>query len=192
MDFTEKAAAYIQSNNMLAEGDAVCAGVSGGADSVCLLLVLKDLEGRFGLKISAFHVNHGLRGAESDRDEAFTRNLCGRLGVPLYVFHEDVRALAEKEHISEEEAGQFIVRKRYSPVSNEDELETVLSAICPIGHGSYRWDGGRTFDDEYEVQVYFLNRNDESYVLDGDCSFFGFIRNEVPDSVRKDMELVGR
>ena len=45
MDFTEKAAAYIQLNNMLAEGDAVCAGVSGGADSVCLLLVLKDLAG---------------------------------------------------------------------------------------------------------------------------------------------------
>ena len=59
-------------------------------------------------------------------------------------------------------------------------------------HGSYRWDGGRSFDDEYEVQVYLLNRNDESYVMDGDYSFFGFIRNEVPESVRKDMELVGR
>lgn len=129
MDFTEKAAAYIQSNNMLAEGDAVCAGVSGGADSVCLLLVLKDLESRFGLKVSAFHVNHGLRGAESDRDEAFTRNLCERLGVPLYVFHEDVRALAEKEHISEEEAGRNVRKK-----AAEEAMHLAGAGITALAH----------------------------------------------------------
>ncbi len=116
--------------------------------------------------------------------------------VEVINYHQDEQDEYAKEmgmpYLSEEEAEQFIVRKRYSPASNEDELETVLSAIYPIGHGSYRWDGGRSFDDEYEVQVYLLNRNDESYVMDGDYSFFGFIRNEVPESVRKDMELVGR
>jgi tRNA(Ile)-lysidine synthase len=65
---------------MLLPGDRVLAGVSGGADSVCLLLVLKELD----YEVSVAHLNHGFRGAESDEDEEFTRRLAGRLGVPFY------------------------------------------------------------------------------------------------------------
>lgn len=57
-------------------------GLSGGADSVALLLLLL----RSGTNVSAVHVNHGLRGGASDGDEAFVRRLCGELGVPLYVY----------------------------------------------------------------------------------------------------------
>jgi tRNA(Ile)-lysidine synthase len=65
---------------MLMAGDQVLAGVSGGADSVCLLLVLKEL----GFNVSAAHLNHGLRGAASDEDESFTRRLAQKLGVPFF------------------------------------------------------------------------------------------------------------
>ena len=65
---------------MLMAGDQVLAGVSGGADSVCLLLVLKEL----GFNVSAAHLNHGLRGAASDEDEGFTRRLAQKLGVPFF------------------------------------------------------------------------------------------------------------
>lgn len=58
----------------------VLVGVSGGADSVALLLVLVRVP---GLRVEAAHVNHGLRGEASDGDEAFVRELCARLGVPL-------------------------------------------------------------------------------------------------------------
>ena len=60
-------------------------GLSGGADSVALLLMLLDE----GAQLAAVHVNHGLRGADSDGDEAFVRELCGQHGVPLYVYRAD-------------------------------------------------------------------------------------------------------
>ena len=63
------------------------AAVSGGADSMALLLLLRQLQPRFGYTLSACHVNHGLRGQSADRDEAFVRAECARLGVPLRVFH---------------------------------------------------------------------------------------------------------
>ncbi|HEX6097809.1 MAG TPA: tRNA lysidine(34) synthetase TilS [Thermoanaerobaculia bacterium] len=59
--------------------------VSGGTDSTALLLALADLR-EDGFTVAAAHVNHHLRGAESDGDEAFVRELCGRLGVELAVF----------------------------------------------------------------------------------------------------------
>src|SRR5262249_16806080 len=65
---------------MLTARDRVLAGVSGGADSVCLTLVLKEL----GFDVSVAHVNNGLRGNESDGDEEFRRELAGKLGVAFF------------------------------------------------------------------------------------------------------------
>ena len=65
---------------MLGPEDTVLVGVSGGADSVCLTLVLKDL----GYKIGIAHVNHGLRGADSDEDERFTAALAENLSIPYF------------------------------------------------------------------------------------------------------------
>jgi len=70
----------IQKHQMLTSRDRVLTGVSGGADSVCLALVLKEL----GFDVAVAHVNHGLRGAESDTDEKFTKELAGTLGVPFF------------------------------------------------------------------------------------------------------------
>ena len=64
----------------------LAAAVSGGADSMALLLLLRQLQPEFGYTLSACHVNHGLRGAAADRDEAFVREVCAALGVPLRVF----------------------------------------------------------------------------------------------------------
>ena len=65
----------------------LAAAVSGGADSMALLLLLRQLQPRFGYTLSACHVNHGLRGQSADQDEAFVQAECARLGVPLRVFH---------------------------------------------------------------------------------------------------------
>ena len=76
-------------NRLLCPGQPLrlAAAVSGGADSMALLLLLRALQPEFGYTLSACHVNHGLRGAAADRDEAFVRQACGALGVPLRVFH---------------------------------------------------------------------------------------------------------
>ena len=71
----------------------LAAAVSGGADSMALLLLLRQLQPRFGYTLFACHVNHGLRGQSADRDEAFVRAECARLGVPLRVFHAAELAL---------------------------------------------------------------------------------------------------
>ena len=58
----EKVKQYIEENNMLQKGDSVIVGLSGGADSVCLLDMLSDLRGTYELQIFAVHVHHGIRG----------------------------------------------------------------------------------------------------------------------------------
>src|SRR5579863_6540501 len=75
-------------------GDRVCAAVSGGADSVALLLLLHAANALprngLGVGLSVVHVHHGLRGAEADADLAFVEALCLRLEVPLHLHHASV------------------------------------------------------------------------------------------------------
>ena len=68
---------------MFASGDRVAVAVSGGADSVCLLHVLRELAARWGLELSVVHVNHNLRGAESEGDARFVRALAAGLDLPF-------------------------------------------------------------------------------------------------------------
>ena len=70
----------------------LAAAVSGGADSMALLGILRALQPEFGFELSACHVNHGLRGKTADQDEAFVCAECARLGVPLRVFHAEEMA----------------------------------------------------------------------------------------------------
>ena len=76
---------FINRNNLLADEATVVLGVSGGADSTALLIVLQKL----GYSIHAVHCNFHLRGAESDRDEKFVADLCKKLGVEFEVCHYD-------------------------------------------------------------------------------------------------------
>lgn len=71
--------------HMIEHGDVVIAGVSGGADSVCLLLTLCSLREKFGFEVKVCHVNHCLRGAAADADEEYVKKLCGELGVECRV-----------------------------------------------------------------------------------------------------------
>ena len=97
---------FIREHKMLEPGSRVIVGVSGGADSVCLLQVLFELRESLGVQLRAVHVHHGLRGEEADRDAAFVEELCGRLGLECTVVHRDVRGYAAQQGISEEEAGR--------------------------------------------------------------------------------------
>jgi tRNA(Ile)-lysidine synthase len=84
MDLVHEALATIRRHAMLAGGETVLVGVSGGADSVALLHVLSTLAPRLALTLHVLHVDHGLR-PDSARDAAFVRALAGRLGVPVEV-----------------------------------------------------------------------------------------------------------
>lgn len=77
-------------------GDALLAGVSGGADSVALAYLLAHLRGPLGLRLTLAHLHHGLRGADADADEELVRLLAGRLGLEAVFGHCDVAALAAR------------------------------------------------------------------------------------------------
>jgi len=138
----EKVYKYINDNNMLDGCRHIAVGVSGGADSVCLIIVLHNIIKKYGLDIelTAVHVNHKIRGAEADRDEAFTKKLCDGLGLPLAVRAVDVPKLAAENGISCEEAGRKVRYEILGELAGssgriavahhmDDEAETVLLNI---------------------------------------------------------------
>jgi tRNA(Ile)-lysidine synthase len=102
--------------------------LSGGRDSVCLLHKLRSED------VSALHVNYGLRGAESDADEAFCRDLCERLGVPLHVVRAgppegNVQAWARELRYAEAErlAGDGAIAVGHTAT---DQLETLIYRLA--------------------------------------------------------------
>ncbi len=99
---------YVEKWHMLSSEDCVIVGVSGGADSVCLLLVLVELKKEKSFSLIAVHVNHGLRGADADSDEMYVRELCEKTNVPLEVYSVDVNAVAKSRKQSIEETGRNI------------------------------------------------------------------------------------
>ena len=80
-----KLRAFLKEQALLSPGDSVIAAVSGGADSVAMLFALYLLRDELGVTLEAAHFNHHLRGAESDRDEAFVTDFCGRYDIPLHL-----------------------------------------------------------------------------------------------------------
>ncbi len=76
---------FIRQQDMIQPGDRVICVVSGGADSVALLFALYLLKEKLDLQLEAAHFNHRLRGAESNRDEAFVREFCCRYDIPLHL-----------------------------------------------------------------------------------------------------------
>ena len=98
----------IEKYDMISPGDEVVAALSGGADSVCLLLALDALSERLQISLSAIHVNHCIRGEESDRDEQFCRDLCTRLGIPFTCGRFDVVSIAKERKLSLETAARDV------------------------------------------------------------------------------------
>lgn len=101
-EFLGKVRQALTEYNMLNGTDAVAVALSGGADSVSLLLALCELSEELGISVSACHLNHNLRGEESERDMRFCQELCERLGVPLKTASVNVRDLPEKHESLEE------------------------------------------------------------------------------------------
>lgn len=123
MDFLDNIRSALAEYKMIEKGDAVVAALSGGADSVSLLQALTELSGELGITVSACHVNHHLRGEESDADMHFCEELCGRLGVELRILEADVAAMQQK-HESLEECARRVRYDFFAEVSEGKKLAT--------------------------------------------------------------------
>ncbi|MGN0505371.1 MAG: tRNA lysidine(34) synthetase TilS [Lachnospiraceae bacterium] len=130
---------YCMQKELLQQGDRVLLGISGGADSVCLLFVLLSLAKEWNLSLVPVHVHHHLRGEEADRDLKFCEELCRRYGLSLMEVHADVKVLAREHGWSVEEAGRNARYEAFYRIAGElncqkiavahhrdDQVETVL------------------------------------------------------------------
>ncbi|MDR7812195.1 tRNA lysidine(34) synthetase TilS [Lacrimispora sp.] len=99
---------YIRRNRLFSPGDRVIVALSGGADSVCLLVVLNELKEVLGLELKAVHVHHGLRGKEADRDSDYAGKLSESMGVPFACVRVDAALYAREHGMSVEEAGRHL------------------------------------------------------------------------------------
>ena len=139
-DFLRQIHDMILSRQMLAAGERVLVAVSGGADSVCLLLALKEL----GYEVHAVHVEHGIRGQESLEDCAFVQELCAGERIPLTVCRIDAPALSAISGRSVEEAARD---ERYR-ILIETAQSLKISAVATAHH----------MDDRAETVLWNLMR----------------------------------
>lgn len=121
---------FIREYRMVSAGDEVVCAVSGGADSIALLFAMYLLAPKLQIKVSAAHFNHGLRGAESDRDEAFVRDFCAGYHIPLAVGRGNVTAGKKGLEASAREARYAFLQTLPGKVATahtaDDNAETVL------------------------------------------------------------------
>lgn len=144
----ESVKATVKRYNMFSSEKSVTVALSGGADSVALLFALLEIKNEFGLNVSAAHLNHCLRGEESDGDELYVRKLCDKLDVPLICDRADVLGFARDNNQSIELAARNV---RY------EFLERVSNGLIATAH---------TADDNIETVLYNLSRGTG---IDGGC-----------------------
>lgn len=135
----EKALQTIKKFDMLSFNDRVLIGISGGPDSVTLLNVLLSFKKRYNLSFFIAHLDHMLRGKESDEDVNFVKNMAQELDLPCEVKSYDLTKIARKEHLTLEEAARKYRYKFYLETAKkfktskialghnaDDQVETVL------------------------------------------------------------------
>lgn len=187
-------------------GGRVVAAVSGGADSVCLLALLRELFSRGEIELRAVHVHHGLRGEEADRDARWVEELCRFMKVPCQVFYENVRDFAAEEKLSEEEAGRMLRYRRLQEAAEawegrepgptvliaaahhqEDQAETILHNLCRgsglRGIGGMEKRRGRLIrpllEESREEIVNWLGHKGLSYCQDSTNASDHYTRNRI-------------
>ena len=189
---------YIRTYNMIEPGDEIVAGISGGADSVCMLLNLLELKNEYDFMLKVVHINHKIRD-DAKNDALFVKDLCDRYALDYYLFEEDVEELSKKEGISTEEAGRKIRYERFRQVKEDpnakiavahnqnDVAETVLfnifrgtgleglASVLPVNGDIIRPLLGVSRD---EIETYLLEKEQE-YKTDSTNSTTDYSRNKI-------------
>lgn len=187
---------FIEKNQLLESRKLYLVGLSGGADSVALLLILREL----GYRIEAAHCNFKLRGEESDRDEIFVRELCTHYDIPIHVIHFDTKEYANLHKVSIEMAARDLrygyFRQLCKDINAEgvciahhrdDAVETLLMNLLR-GAGIHGLTGIRPKNDfvirpllcvsRQEILEY-LDSIGQSYVTDSTNLVDDVLRNKI-------------
>ncbi|MEH0018580.1 MAG: tRNA lysidine(34) synthetase TilS [Desulfobacter sp.] len=191
----------MQSHGMAGAGDRILAGISGGPDSMALIRVLMELRERLGITLGLAHLNHNLRGDASDRDEAFVRSFARENGLELAVESLDVRGLARRHKLSQEEAGRNARYAFFNRVADsrgytrialghhwDDHVEQVLMSLVR-GTGPKGLCGISPVRENRIIRpliqtskadiLEYLNQKEQAFVTDASNQDPAFLRNRV-------------
>jgi tRNA(Ile)-lysidine synthase len=119
---------YVEKHELLRPGDRVGIAVSGGADSVALLRILVELRRELGIVLSVVHVNHKLRGAESDDDELFVRELADAYGLAFVAKAIDVKTFASEHKLSIEAGARSLRYDFFCNLLQKNQQDKVATA----------------------------------------------------------------
>jgi tRNA(Ile)-lysidine synthase len=128
MDLAESVQRVIHDEGLVDPGDRVLVGVSGGMDSSTLFFVLDSLRNALSVDLAIAHVNHQLRGAESERDETFVTELARKAGAPYHLLREDVKAYAGRVGVSIQHAGRDVRYAFFSRLAAEHGYQKIAIA----------------------------------------------------------------
>ncbi len=143
-DLPRRVERFITEHHLFDRSGTLLMGISGGPDSVCLLHILTLLQSSFGLDLHVVHLNHQLRGIESDADAAYTADLAVRLGLTCTIESRDVREYQNETRCSLEEAAREVRYGFFAEVA-----ERIGAGAVAVGH---------TADDQAETIIMHLIR----------------------------------
>lgn len=198
MKIEERVRRFIEREHLLDKDKLYLVAVSGGADSVCLLLMLKEL----GYKVEAVHCNFNLRGEESQRDENFVKELCQRNGTPLHLTHFDTRTYAELHKVSIEMAARQLRYSYFEQLREDigaadicvahhqdDSVETILMNLLR-GTGLHGLQGIQPRRGHILRPLLCISRDDvEQWLKERQQDYVTDSTNLVPNIVRNKLRL---
>lgn len=201
----------IKKYKLIKSGDRVGVGFSGGSDSVALLSVLAKLSKVLNFRITAIHINHGIRGAEALRDQQFAENFCKNIGIDLVVKNVDAIKYSKQNKLTLEEGARVLRYDCFKKIKEElgltsialahhlsDQAETIL---MHIGRGS-GLNGlvGMTEKSGYYIRpmlnvtkdeiMNYITKNNLKYVTDSTNNCVDYTRNFMRQNVVFEMQKV--
>ena len=199
MDSTlNKVGTFIEQQGLMQADGRYLVALSGGADSVCLLLILRKL----GYQTEAVHCNFHLRGEESNHDEDFVKKLCYDNGIVLHLIHFDTETYAKLHHVSIEMAARTLRYQYFEQLRTDigatavcvahhrdDSVETVLMNLMR-GTGIRGLCGIQPLHDHIVRPLLCLTRNNiEAWLREQGQSYVTDSTNLQPDVVRNHIRL---
>lgn len=118
----------IKENKLFCKGDRVCVAVSGGADSVALVLLLNEVKHKLGIELVVAHVNHHIRGKESDEDAEFVKNLADKLGLLAYICDVDAVKFSKENKYTLEQGARILRYEFFKDLMHKHSLNKIALA----------------------------------------------------------------
>lgn len=144
---------FIKDFSLIEKGDKIVVALSGGPDSIFLLNFLNKYKKKYKIELAAIHINHKLRGKESDKDQKFCERVCKHLNIPLKCVLIDIKSFAKENNLSIEEAGHNIRYNEFEKYSEEINFNKIATA--------------HNINDNAETILHRLFKNADIFSLSG-------------------------